>query len=208
MNIDAKTVKKLREKSGVGMMDCKKALVEAGGDEEKAFKLLREKGLDKAAKKSTRTASQGIVDSYIHLNSKVGVLLELNCETDFVAKNDEFKNLSRNICLQIAATNPSYLQAEDVPNDILEGEKEILRSQALNEGKPEKVIEKIIEGRIDKFYKESCLLNQVYVKDEDKTIKDLVVETVAKLGENIVVKRFARFEVGEKLNDEVQEKEA
>ncbi len=198
MKIDAKTVKKLREKTGVGMMDCKKALQEAGGDEEKAVKVLREKGLDTAAKKSGRTASQGIIDTYIHLGDKVGVLLEINCETDFVAKNEAFRDLSRNLCLQIAAFNPPYLSKEDVPAEVIEGEKEILRSQALKEGKPEKVVDKIIEGRIDKFYKENCFLNQTYVKDEDKTVNDVIVDTIAKLGENIVVRRFVRFEVGEK----------
>lgn len=207
MQIDAKTVKKLREKTGVGMMDCKKALQEAGGDEEKAVVVLREKGLAKAAKKAERAASQGIIESYIHLGDKVGVLLEINCETDFVARNEEFRSLARNICLQIAAYNPPYLTKEDVPADILEGEKDILRKQALKEGKPEKVIEKIIEGRIEKFYKENCLLEQIYVKDEEKTVNDLVVDTVAKLGENIVVRRYARFEVGEKADNCEEEAE-
>ena len=205
MQIDAKQVKRLREKSGVGMMDCKKALQDAGGDEEKALNNLRERGMAKAAKKASRTASDGIIDAYIHHGDKVGVLIELNSETDFVAKNDEFRELARNLCLQVAATNPSYLRKEEVPAEIIEQEKDILRRQALNEGKPEKVIDKIIEGRINKFYQDNCLLEQTYVKDEDKTVNDLVVETVAKLGENIIVRRFARFEVGELAGEDADE---
>ena len=210
MEIDAKQVKRLRERSGVGMMDCKKALQEADGDEEKALANLREKGMAKAAKKATRKASEGIVDAYIHHGDKVGVLVELNCETDFVAKNDDFRELARNLCLQVAATNPAYLRKEDVPEEILEEEKDFLRRQALNEGKPEKVIDKIIEGRINKFYQENCLLEQPYVKDEEKTVNDLLIETVARLGENIILRRFARFEVGElsgEAEDEDQEEE-
>lgn len=201
MGIDAQAVKKLREKTGVGMMDCKKALVETGGDIEKAITLLREKGLDTAAKKSSRLASQGIVSSYIHLGEKVGVLLEVNCETDFVAKNEEFRSFVNNLCLQIAASGPSYLKKEDVPRETIEKEEEILRQQALNEGKPEKIVEKIVAGRIGKFYKDNCLLEQTYVRDEEKTVNDLLVETIARLGENIVIRRFARFEVGEELED-------
>ncbi len=201
MHIDAQQVKRMREKTGVGMMDCKKALQESGGDEEKALAYLRERGLAMAAKKAERTASEGIIDSYIHQGDKVGVLLELNCETDFVAKNEEFRELARNLCLQIAAANPNYLREEDVPAEIVEEEKEFLRRQAVNEGKPENVIEKIIEGRIKKFYQENCLLQQLYVKDEEKTINDLVIETVARLGENIIIRRFARFEVGEMVED-------
>ncbi len=201
MHIDAQQVKRLREKTGVGMMDCKKALQESEGDEEKALVYLRERGLAVAAKKADRTASEGIIDSYIHQGDKVGVLLELNCETDFVAKNEEFRELARNLCLQIAAANPSYLREEDVPAEIVEEEKEFLRRQAVNEGKPEHVVEKIIEGRIKKFYQENCLLQQLYVKDEEKTINDLIIDMVARLGENIIVRRFARFEVGEMVED-------
>ncbi|MFY9114578.1 MAG: translation elongation factor Ts [Dethiobacteria bacterium] len=207
MEIDAKAVKKLREKTGVGMMDCKKALVETGGDMEKAVILLRERGLDTAAKKSTRVASQGIISSYIHLGDKVGVLLEVNCETDFVAKNEEFRSFVNNLCLQIAASKPAYLKKEDVPPEIIEEEKDILRHQALNEGKPEKIIEKIVSGRIEKYYKENCLLEQAYVKDEEKTVNDLLIDTISRLGENIVIRRFSRFEVGEELGDADSEKE-
>ncbi len=202
MHIDAKTVKALREKTGAGMMDCKKALQEAGGDEEKAVDILREKGLSAAARRSGRAANQGIVDSYIHLGGKIGVLVEVNCETDFVARNDEFKEFVRNICLQVAATNPAYLKKEDVPENILEKERQIIKTQALNEGKPEKVIEKIIEGRLDKFYRENCLMEQAFVKDEDITITELLTGLIARIGENIVVRRFSRFEVGEGLDSD------
>lgn len=197
MEIDAKLVKSLRQKTGVGMMDCKKALKEAGGDEEKAVKLLREKGMSTAAKKSGRATSQGIIDAYIHLGDKVGVMVEVNCETDFVAKNDDFRKFVKDICLHIAAANPRYLKKEEVPEEILENEKDILKKQAINEGKPEKVVEKIVEGRVNKFYKENCLLEQPFVKDEDKTINELLVDTIARLGENMIISRFVRFEVGE-----------
>ncbi len=202
MHIDAKAVKALREKTGAGMMDCKKALQEAGGDEEKAVEILREKGLSAAARRSGRAANQGIVDSYIHLGGKIGVLVEVNCETDFVARNDEFKQFVRNLCLQVAATNPTYLKKEDVPESVLEEERRIIRAQALNEGKPEKVIDKIVEGRLEKFYRENCLLEQSFVKDEDITIGELLTGLVVKIGENLVVRRFSRFEVGEGLEAE------
>ncbi|HOB87635.1 MAG TPA: translation elongation factor Ts, partial [Bacillota bacterium] len=195
--IDAKTVKALRDKVGVGMMDCKKALQEAGGDMEKAIKILREKGLAAAAKRAGRVAAQGVVDSYIHLGGKVGVLVEVNCETDFVARNEEFRSFVRDICLQVAAANPRFVSREEVPEELLQEEREILRKQALNEGKPEKVVEKIVEGRLEKFYKENCLLEQPYIRDQEVTIKDLLANLVAKIGENIVIRRFARFEVGE-----------
>ncbi len=202
MHIDAQVVKALREKTGAGMMDCKKALQEAGGDEEKAVNALREKGLAKAAKRAGRTANQGIVDSYIHLGGKIGVLVEVNCETDFVARNDDFKGFVRNICLQVAATNPAYLNKEDVPESVLESERQVIRAQALNEGKPEKVVEKIVEGRIDKYYKENCLMEQAYVKDEEITISELLTDMVAKIGENIVIRRYSRFELGEGLESD------
>ncbi len=202
MHIDAQVVKALREKTGAGMMDCKKALQEAGGDEEKAVSALREKGLAQAAKRAGRTANQGLVDSYIHLGGKIGVLVEVNCETDFVARNDEFKEFVRNICLQVAATNPAYLAREDVPENELENERQIIRAQALNEGKPEKVIDKIIEGRIDKFYKENCLLEQAYVKDEEITISELLTDLIARIGENIVIRRYCRFELGQGLESD------
>ncbi|MDW7739511.1 MAG: translation elongation factor Ts [Bacillota bacterium] len=197
MHIDAKIVKALREKTGAGMMDCKKALQEAKGNEEKAVDLLREKGLAAAAKRAGRAANQGIVDSYIHLGGKIGVIVEVNCETDFVARNDEFREFVRNLCLQVTATNPTYLTKEDVPEDILDKERQIIKAQALNEGKPEKVIEKIVEGRLDKYYRENCLLEQNFVKDEDITISELLSGLIAKIGENIVIRRFSRFEVGE-----------
>lgn len=202
MHIDAKTVKALRDKTGAGMMDCKKALIEAEGNEDKAVIILREKGLAAAARRSGRVANEGIVESYIHLGGKVGVLVEVNCETDFVARNDEFRAFVREICLQVAAANPGYLNKEDVPEEILEQERSILRSQALNEGKPEKIVEKIIEGRIEKFYKENCLLEQASIRDQDTTIKDLLAALIAKIGENIVIRRFARFAVGEDAPDE------
>jgi elongation factor Ts len=199
MHIDAKVVKALREKTGAGMMDCKKALLETEGNEEKAVDILRERGLAAAAKRSGRAANQGIVDSYIHMGGKIGVLVEVNCETDFVARNDEFREFVRNLCLQVAATNPTYLKKEDVPESILDKERQIIKAQALNEGKPEKVIEKIVEGRLDKYYRENCLLEQAYVKDEDLAIHELLTNLIAKIGENIVVRRFCRFEIGEGL---------
>ncbi len=199
MHIDAKAVKALREKTGAGMMDCKKALLETEGNEEKAVDILRERGLAAAAKRSGRAANQGIVDSYIHMGGKIGVLVEVNCETDFVARNDEFREFVRNLCLQVAATNPTYLKKEDVPESILDKERQIIKAQALNEGKPEKVVEKIVDGRLDKYYRENCLLEQAYVKDEDLAIHELLTNLIAKIGENIVVRRFCRFEIGEGL---------
>jgi elongation factor Ts len=197
MEINAETVKKLREKTGVGMMDCKKALVECNGDFEKAGQYLREKGLDKAAKKSSRPTREGIIDTYIHLGSKIGVMLEINCETDFVAKNEVFKELSHNIALHIAAAAPLYVSKEDVPQEVAAREMDIYKKQALNEGKPENVVEKIAEGKLSKFYQEICLLEQLYVKNNDLKIKDLINENIARIGENITVKRFARWVLGE-----------
>jgi len=195
--VTAEMVRELRERTGSGMMDCKKALTETDGNVEKAIELLREKGLAAAAKKSGRIAAEGIVDSYIHGDGRVGVLLEVNIETDFAAKNDEFRKLVRDIALQIAASKPLYVRKEDVPADMVEKEKEILKIQALNEGKPEKIVEKMVEGRIEKFYKEICLLEQPFIKDPDKSVKDLVTEKIAMIGENINVRRFVRFERGE-----------
>ena len=180
------------------MMDCKKALMETQGDMEKAIEVLRERGIAAAEKKVSRIAAEGIVDAYIHMGGKVGVLVEINCETDFVAKTDEFRTLVKDITMQIAAMNPIYI-SKDVPTEVLEKEKEVLRVQALNEGKPEKVVEKIVEGRIDKFYKENCLLEQAFIKDEDKTVGELIIENIAKIGEKISVRRFARFVLGEGL---------
>jgi len=197
--IKADQVKKLREKSGVGMMECKKALTEACGDMDKAELILRERGLAAASKKSNRTANQGLIESYIHPGSKIGVLLEVNSETDFVARNEQFKELVHNIALHIAAAAPSYISSEDVPAQIIETEKDIYKKQALNEGRPEAVLEKIAEGRLKKFYEENCLLEQLYVKDNDMTINDLVKQSIAKIGENIVIRRFCRFVLGEEI---------
>lgn len=197
MKINAELVKQLREKSGVGMMDCKKALLECDGDIEKASEYLREKGLDKAEKKSHRVTKEGIIDSYIHNGDKIGVLLEINCETDFVARNEMFRKLAHEITLHIAAAAPKYISIEDVPKEVIEKEKEIYKKMALNEGKPENIVEKIAEGRLKKFYEETCLLEQPFIRDNDIKIKDLVKDYIAKIGENIVVRRFTRYLLGE-----------
>jgi len=197
VEITAGMVKELRERTGAGMMDCKKALLETCGDIEKAIDELRTKGLAKAAKKAGRVASEGVVVSYIHGKGRIGVLVEVNCETDFVGNTDEFRQLAYDIAMQVAATNPDYLARENVPVDDLNREREIIRAQALEEGKPEKVIEKMLEGRIDKFYKEHCLLEQPFIKDTDKTIQQIIHEAVSKFGENIAIRRFNRYEVGE-----------
>jgi elongation factor Ts len=195
--IAASVVKELRERTGSGMMDCKAALAETGGNIEKAIDYLREKGLAKAAKKAARTASDGRIFHYVHTNFKVGALLELNSETDFVAKTDEFNELGHELAMHITAANPLYLRPEDVPAEDLEREKAIYRQQLLDEGKPADRIDMIIEGKIKKFYETTCLLEQPYIRDGDKKIKDLLVEIIAKMGENIVVRRFARFVIGE-----------
>ena len=195
--ITAAKVKELRERTGSGMMDCKKALAETNGDMEKAIDYLREKGLAKAAKKAERTANEGRIFHYIHSNFKVGALLELDTETDFVARTDEFNELGHEICMQITAANPLYLKPEDVPADVIEREKAVYRQQLLDEGKPESKIEFIMPGKLQKFYETNCLLEQAYIRDDKKKIKDLVTDMIAKLGENIVVKRFARFAIGE-----------
>lgn len=197
--ITAEMVKQLRERTGAGMMDCKKALTDAEGNTDKAIELLRERGLAAAAKKAGRIAAEGLVGSYIHDNGRIGVLVEVNIETDFAAANEEFKQFVKDIAMQIAAAKPEYVKKEDVPTDILEKEMNILRVQARNEGKPEKIIEKMVEGRIDKYYKEVCLLEQPWIKDPDKTIKQLVTEKIAAIRENINIRRFARFERGEGL---------
>ncbi len=197
MKITAQMVKQLRDMTGAGMMDCKKALQEAEGDFDKAIKILRERGLAKAAKKVGREAKEGIIHAYIHAGGRIGVLVEVNCETDFVARTDDFKNLVHDIALHIAAMAPRWISKEDVPQEVIEEEKEIYRKRALDEGKPERVIEKIVEGRLNNFYKENCLLEQPFVKDEDKTVGDVIKEAIAKLGENIVVRRFVRWELGE-----------
>jgi elongation factor Ts len=199
MSFTANDVKELREKTGVGMMDCKKALTEANGDMEKAIEILREKGMATAKKKESRIASEGVVDSYIHMGGKIGVLVEVNCETDFVARADNFKAFVHDIALQIAAANPSYVTEEEVPQEVLEHEKEILRAQALNEGKPAQIIERMVEGRIKKFYQDFCLLDQTFVKNPDKTIQQYLNETIAAIGEKITIRRFVRFVMGEGL---------
>lgn len=197
MAITAASVKELRERTGAGMMDCKKALVETDGDLEKAIEYLREKGLAKAAKKAGRVAAEGLVESYIHLGGRIGVLVEVNCETDFVAKTDDFKALVKDIAMHIAAAKPEFVSREEVPQSAIEHEKTIYRQQMLNEGKPEKIVDKIVEGKIDKYFEEVCLLEQPFVKDTDKTISQLLTEKVAKIGENIVIRRFVRYERGE-----------
>lgn len=195
--ISANLVKELRERTGAGMMDCKKALEEANGDIEKAIEILREKGLAAAAKRAGRITAEGLVEAYIHGGGRIGVLLEINCETDFVAKTEEFKELAKDIAMQIAASKPLYVSREEVPEEVVEKEKSILRAQALNEGKPEKIVEKMVEGRIEKFYKEVCLLEQPFIKDPDKSVQQLITEKIAKIGENISVRRFVRYELGE-----------
>lgn len=197
--IEASAVKELRERTGAGMMDCKKALTESNGDMEKAIEILREKGLAAAAKKAGRIASEGIVDAYIHGGGRIGVLIEVNSETDFVAKNEEFRQFVRDMAMQVAAANPLYVRREEVDAHVVEKEREIFRAQALNEGKPEKIVEKMVEGRVDKYYKEICLLEQPFIKDTDKTVQDVLTAMIAKIGENISIRRFVRFEKGEGL---------
>ncbi|WP_211745916.1 translation elongation factor Ts [Paenibacillus sp. Marseille-Q4541] len=199
MAVDAKLVKELREKTGAGMLDCKKALEEANNDVNKAIEILREKGLSAAANKAGRAATEGVVQSYIHAGGRIGVLVEVNCETDFVAMTDQFKEFARDIAMQIAASSPRYVSREEVPQEELEKEKEILKAQALNEGKPEKIVEKMVEGRIGKYYEEFCLLEQSFVKDPDKTIQQLLNEKISTIGENISIRRFTRYELGEGL---------
>lgn len=199
MSFSASDVKMLRERTGAGMMDCKNALVETNGDMDKAVDYLREKGIAKAAKKAGRIAAEGLVDSYIHMGGRVGVLLEVNCETDFVSRGDQFKNLVHDIALHIAAANPSYVTKEEVPAEVIEKEKEILRAQAIEEGKPEKIVERMVEGRIKTFYDDNCLLCQKFVKDPSKTIEQLVTEATATIGEKISIRRFVRYEMGEGL---------
>jgi len=194
--ITTQMIKELREKTGAGIVECKKALVEAGGDMAKAEEILRKKGAAKAAKKAERATAEGAVFAYIHAGGKVGALVELNCETDFVARNETFKELGHEIALQVAAMAPEYVSREEVPQEVVKKEKEILREQALKEGKPENIVERIVEGRLNKFFSEKCLLDQPWIKDDSKTIKDLLTDYITKLGENIKVKRFARFEVG------------
>jgi elongation factor Ts len=195
--ISAQMVKQLREKTGAGIMDCKEALASCDGDIDNAVDFLRKKGLATAQKRAGRAMMEGTIQPYIHLGGKLGVLVEVNCETDFVAKTDDFRELAKNIAMHIAASNPVSVSPEDVPVEIINKEKEIYRDQALQMGKPEKMIDKIVEGKLTKFFKESCLLNQAYVRNPDITVTDLLNESIAKIGENITIKRFVRFQVGE-----------
>ncbi|HHY99156.1 MAG TPA: translation elongation factor Ts [Firmicutes bacterium] len=197
MEISPSAIKELRERTGAGVMDCKKALGETGGDIEKAVTYLREKGLAKAAKRAGRVAAEGIVESYIHLGGKIGVLVEVNCETDFVARTDDFRNLARELALQIAASRPLFVSRDEVPQAMLEDERKVYRAQALAEGKPERIVDKIVDGRLEKFFQDVCLLEQPYIRDPNVVIKDLIAQVNAKVGENVTVRRFARFEVGE-----------
>lgn len=195
VQISATMVNDLRQKTGVGLMDCKKALVESQGDVEKAITALRKKGVATAAKKAGREASEGLIEQYIHMGGKVGVLIELNCETDFVAKTDDFKALAKDFCLHIAAANPTHLTREEVPEDLVNKEREIAASQT--EGKPPQAVQKIVEGKLDKYFSQICMLEQPFIKDPSKSIKDLITEKIAQLGENIVIRRFARFQLGQ-----------
>jgi elongation factor Ts len=196
MEITADMVKELRQRTGIGVMECKEALAESQGDIEKAIACLRKKGAARAQERMDREASQGIVHSYIHLEGKLGVLVEVNCESDFVARNEEFKALAKNIAMQIAAANPRFISPDEIPEADLEQEKEIIRGQLQDTKKPPQIIEKIIEGKLKKFYEEVCLMNQPYIKDDKMTVHELIASTIAKFGENIKVRRFARFELG------------
>ena len=195
--ISAKMVMNLREKTGAGIMDCKEALTECNGDMDSAVDFLRKKGLATAAKRAGRAMTEGVIQSYIHMDGKLGVLVEVNCETDFVAKNDDFNAFAKNLAMHIAAMNPVAIRPEDVSEEIVSKEKEIYRAQVLEMGKPEKIADKIVDGKIQKYFKENCLMNQAYVRNPDMTIEDLLNEMIAKIGENISIKRFARFRIGE-----------
>jgi len=201
-------VKDLREKTGAGLLDCQKALGEAEGDFDKALRVLREKGLAKAAKKAGRSATDGAIGSYIHPGAKIGVLIEVNCETDFVAKTDEFQQLVRDLAMQVAAASPRWVSREEVPADELASERAIYRAQAVQQGKPEKILDKIVDGQVERFYKETCLLEQAFVKQNDKMIGDLVKEAIVRFGVNVAVRRFARFQLGETAGRETDNKES
>jgi len=203
MAVSASAVKELRERTGAGMLDCKKALDETNNDIDKAIALLREKGLSAAANKAGRAATEGVVESYIHAGGRIGVIVEVNCETDFVAKTDQFREFARDVAMQIAAANPKFVRREEVPGDEIEKEREILKAQALNEGKPAHIVDKMVEGRISKYYEEYCLLEQSFIKDPDKTISALLNEKINQIGENISIRRFVRYELGEGLEKKV-----
>jgi len=200
MNITADMVKELRDATGAGILACRKALVSAEGDFDNAVDYLREKGLAKAAKRMSREAKEGMIESYVHAGGRIGVLVEVNCETDFVARTDDFQELVHDVAMQIAAMGPKYLSREDVPDSVLEHERALYKAQALEEGKPERIVDRIVEGRIEKFYTESCLMEQPFIRDEDQTIDEMVKAAISKTGENIIVRRFARFELGEELS--------
>ena len=199
MEFSAQDVKRLREKTGAGMMDCKKALAEAKGDFEEAIAVLRKKGISVAAKREGKTATEGTVAAYIHAGDQIGVMVELDCETDFVARTEDFKAFARELCMQIAAQQPRWVAADDVPPEALDRERDILRDQALAEGKPPQIVEKMVEGRMRKFYETYCLVNQPYIRDDTKTIEDLLNDLLAKTGEKIIIRRFMRYQVGEEL---------
>jgi elongation factor Ts len=196
VEITAEMVKELRQRTGIGVMECKAALKEAGGDLEKAIEILRKKGYARAQDKANRRANEGLVGAYIHSNGRIGVLVEVNCESDFVALNAEFQELVKNICLQIAAANPKYIAAEDIPAEVIEQEKEIVRAQFQDSKKPAEIVEKIVQGKLGKLYEEVCLLDQIYIKDDKLTIRQLVQSAIAKTGENIKIGRFTRYEIG------------
>jgi elongation factor Ts len=200
LGISASMVKELRDKTNAGMMDCKEALTASDGNFDKAVDYLRKKGLSAATKRSSRAAKEGVITSYIHMQGKIGVMVEVNCETDFVAKTDDFRAMAKDVAMHVAALNPTYLKSEDVPEEVLEKEKDIYKTQALAEGKPEKILDRIIDGKLKKFYEEVCLLDQKFVKDTDVTIGTLVQNMIAKTGENVIIKRFARFQLGEDIN--------
>ncbi len=196
MEITAQQVKELRDRTGIGMMECKEALQESGGDIEKAIEILRKKGHARAQEKAERQAADGAVGAYIHANNRLGVLIEVNCETDFVARNDEFKELVKNLAMQVAASNPTYISSEDVPAEVIEREKEIIRAQIQDAKKPPQIIEQIVEGKLKKFFEEVCLLDQPYIREEKIKVRDLVNTHIAKFGENIKIRRFVRYEIG------------
>ena len=201
MEISADAIKELRQRTGVGVMDCKKALSECKGNVNEAIDFLRRKGLAKAAKRAGRQTAEGLITAYIHPGGKIGVLVDIDCETDFVARTEDFQNLAKEIAMHVAAMNPIAISREDVPLEVLEKEKEILRAEATSSGKPEKIVDKMVEGRLEKFFAEQCLLEQAYIKNPDITVKDLIYATIAKVGENITVRRFARYQVGEILGE-------
>ena len=202
MDVTMEEIRELREKTGVGIMDCKKALKDANGDMEEAVTILRKKGLATAQKRSGKSVNEGVIAFYIHHNGKIGVMMEINCETDFVARTDDFQALAKDICMHIAAAAPGFVDQEEIPEEVLNKEKEIFKAQALESGKPENIVDKIVEGRVKKYYEEAVLLEQAFVKDQDKKIRDIISEAIAKMGENIKVSRFIRYQLGESSRDE------